>query len=233
MRTTQRAPRSCIPCSSRKIKCDKSIPCSTCVRRGRQGSCVRETVLIRGEVTAYRETPQEPTYEELKRDNTHLREEVASLRAQQTTFGLQSLAASRSDNNLLDSWQNQPYNTSFDEDQDGLDRKLWDTLAPKAPTISSDVVTWENIIMPTQPCSDRLIEYDQKWNSWVHYALEYPRFREECDDFKAAMGDGATLSQLDPLWLAVYFSVLSVGLSVPCFPKVESLDSVHNRQHYS
>lgn len=213
IRTTQRAPRSCIPCTSRKIKCDKSIPCGTCVRRGRQRNCVRETVLIRGEVTAYRDDPQRPTYEDLKRENERLREELATFQAHQATFRLESLSTPRSDQDVVNSWQHQQWKISFDEDQDGLDRRLWNTLASEPQTTDSQVATWNDIIMPTQSCSDQLIDYDQKWNSWVHYALEYPRFRDECNDFTAIMVNGASLAQLDPLWLALYFSVLSVGSS--------------------
>ncbi|KFA55247.1 hypothetical protein S40293_04952, partial [Stachybotrys chartarum IBT 40293] len=33
---------TCAPCHRRKIKCDKNIPCDTCIRRGIAGSCRRE-----------------------------------------------------------------------------------------------------------------------------------------------------------------------------------------------
>jgi len=45
MRHTQRAPRSCKECSSRKIKCDKGIPCKPCTKRGQAARCTREVVL--------------------------------------------------------------------------------------------------------------------------------------------------------------------------------------------
>lgn len=53
LRTTQRAPRSCRSCSSRKVKCDKAVPCSTCIKRGEADACVREVVIVRGEVITY------------------------------------------------------------------------------------------------------------------------------------------------------------------------------------
>lgn len=37
----QRARRTCQECSRRKIKCDKNIPCATCVKRGLADSCRR------------------------------------------------------------------------------------------------------------------------------------------------------------------------------------------------
>jgi hypothetical protein len=53
LRTTQRAPRSCRSCASRKVKCDKAVPCSTCIKRGEADACVREVVIVRGEVITY------------------------------------------------------------------------------------------------------------------------------------------------------------------------------------
>jgi len=37
----QRARRTCVECHRRKIKCDKNIPCSTCIKRGLADSCIR------------------------------------------------------------------------------------------------------------------------------------------------------------------------------------------------
>lgn len=53
LRTTQQAPRSCRSCASRKVKCDKVVPCSTCIKRGEADVYVREVVIVRGEVETY------------------------------------------------------------------------------------------------------------------------------------------------------------------------------------
>ncbi|KIW00359.1 uncharacterized protein PV09_08072 [Verruconis gallopava] len=45
-RVTQRAPLSCYPCSKRKMRCSKTIPCLHCVRRGIPEQCVREAVIL-------------------------------------------------------------------------------------------------------------------------------------------------------------------------------------------
>jgi Fungal Zn(2)-Cys(6) binuclear cluster domain len=45
-RTTQRAPRSCVFCTRRKIRCSKTLPCSNCVGRGVGNQCHRESVLL-------------------------------------------------------------------------------------------------------------------------------------------------------------------------------------------
>jgi hypothetical protein len=45
-RVSQRAPRSCQPCSRRKLRCSKQIPCSACVSRGVPDDCCRESVIL-------------------------------------------------------------------------------------------------------------------------------------------------------------------------------------------
>lgn len=70
---------------------------------------------------------------------------------------------------------------------------------------------WGSIMMPSRRCSEQLVEFDRIWNSWVHYALEYPVFENECDEFYAALEKGGALEEYDPAWLAVYFAVLCVS----------------------
>jgi hypothetical protein len=45
-RVTQRAPRSCYPCSKRKMRCSKTIPCHHCIRRNIKEQCAREDVVL-------------------------------------------------------------------------------------------------------------------------------------------------------------------------------------------
>ncbi len=66
-------------------------------------------------------------------------------------------------------------------------------------------------MLPSRRLSDKLIAYDEVWNSWVHYALEYPDFQQQCMQFMNSLEDGVLLETVDPFWLAVYFSVLCVS----------------------
>ena len=50
LRTTQRAPKSCVSCKARKVRCDRNIPCKQCVRRGTASDCTREVVVVRGKI---------------------------------------------------------------------------------------------------------------------------------------------------------------------------------------
>ncbi|WVQ82885.1 hypothetical protein IAT38_005021 [Cryptococcus sp. DSM 104549] len=48
IRRTQRAPKRCKQCALRRIKCDGTIPCVSCVSRAQAHLCQRETVLVKG-----------------------------------------------------------------------------------------------------------------------------------------------------------------------------------------
>ncbi|KAJ4256145.1 hypothetical protein NW762_009221 [Fusarium torreyae] len=97
----------------------------------------------------------------------------------------------------------------MDCSQDGLDDELWESLASESNIRGSTVSSWEDIILPNVECSGRLIDFDMMWNSWVHYALEYPQFKEESDAFMDSIKTGLSLEQANTTWIAVYFSVLS------------------------
>lgn len=46
-RVSQRKPLSCSECTRRKLRCSKTIPCTSCLDRGLEASCEREKVIIR------------------------------------------------------------------------------------------------------------------------------------------------------------------------------------------
>jgi hypothetical protein len=81
----------------------------------------------------------------------------------------------------------------------------------ESDTSKSRVSDWADIILPNVECSRKLIEFDITWDSWVHYALEYPQFKDESDRFAGSLEAGLALDEADVSWLAVYFSVLSVS----------------------
>jgi hypothetical protein len=92
-----------------------------------------------------------------------------------------------------------------------LDDDLWESLASDSNIDRSSVSNWADIILPNANISKKLIEFDKTWNSWVHYALEYPQFKDECDSYVGGLEKGLPLDKADVPWLAVYFSVLSVS----------------------
>lgn len=144
-----------------------------------------------------------PTYEELSHKNHLLRQEIDLLQAelQQSTAG--HLAARSTLKHLRQRHR-------VEHDDGGLEAQLWEMLSANSTRTASSVSTWDDIILPSTACSEQFIAYDKSWNSWVHYAVEYPRFQEECNSFSAAMERGVAIKETDPSWTAVYFSVLSV-----------------------
>ncbi|RMJ03287.1 hypothetical protein CDV36_015188 [Fusarium kuroshium] len=212
LRTTQRAPRSCLSCASRKVKCDKSVPCSRCIKRGQADACVREMVIIRGEVTMWQDSPHVLTYEELSRENQRLRREISVLRAERG-----ELRQSNERPVTLGRIKEFQYSN-------GLEEQLWQSICTTPETRAGSTIShWKDIILPSPACSDQLIAYDRTWNSWVHYALEYPHFSNECAMFIGSMEENSSLDKADASWTAVYFSVLSTALLMMDDAEAENL----------
>lgn len=145
----------------------------------------------------YEEKPHVPTYDDLKNENQRLRREITTLRNSnpQHRNGSQPTGSPR----------------AADNDMDALETQLWANLTAAASKSRSPVSNWDDIILPSRACSTALVAYDKTWNSWVHYAIQYPQFEEECAQFTDNMDEGYAVKQSDPLWLAVYFAILSVS----------------------
>ncbi|KAF6833236.1 hypothetical protein CMUS01_06642 [Colletotrichum musicola] len=200
LRTTQRAPKSCQSCASRKVKCNKSVPCSTCIRRGEAEKCARETVIVRGEVTRAEYSAKTTSYQDLMRENERLRSALtAQTNRSRVHQDIQTgpLRKLRKPQHLL-------------ECHDVLEEVLFEP--PSATKRRARIHSWEQIRTPSRRASEGLVAYDEKWNSWVHYALEYPHFHKEHAEFMESIDRGVKLMDYDPAWLSVYFSVITAAL---------------------
>ncbi|KAF4344227.1 hypothetical protein FBEOM_1821 [Fusarium beomiforme] len=160
-------------------------------------------VVIRGQVTTWQDSSETPTYQELKAENDRLRQEITALRAQQDSQPPTAPAHPVQPSKSMDYVEYTPGE---------IDDRLWKSLASESSIHRSYVSDWEDIIMPHAGCIEKLVEFDMIWNSWVHYALEYPKFKEESDAFAHSLAKGSTLEQADVSWLAVFFSVISTAL---------------------
>lgn len=80
-------------------------------------------------------------------------------------------------------------------------QRLWESLSAASTTAGSSVSTWDDVLLPCTACSEQLIAYDKTWSSWVHCAVEYPGFWEECTTFIIAVDRGLALENADPQWL--------------------------------
>lgn len=140
------------------------------------------------------------TYEELSRENQRLRREISVFRAERG-----ELPQSNQKPVTLGRIKEFQYSN-------GLEEQLWQSICTTPETrASSTILHWKDIILPNPACSDQLIAYDRIWNSWVHYALEYPHFSNECTVFMGSMEENSSLDKADASWMSVYFSVLSVS----------------------
>jgi hypothetical protein len=150
---------------------------------------VRETVVVRGQITTRTDEPGLRTYDELARENVRLHE---ALRATASSGPREPSPAQ--------------VMTTYDNPDE---RALLKTngAVDKEPISSLDE---KEILLPSPQSSTALIAHDETANSWVHYALEYPRFAQQHSAFLAQLEHGSPLAAVNPSWLAVYFAVIAV-----------------------
>ncbi|KAH7391561.1 hypothetical protein BKA64DRAFT_108482 [Cadophora sp. MPI-SDFR-AT-0126] len=187
MRHTQRAPRSCKECSSRKIKCDKGIPCKPCTKRGQAARCTREVVLVRGVITVARSEGPQAHIPALPPDQKYV-----------------SSSSSRNHERQL-----APAELSTD-DMINHPQKLMSLVFPSQ--FISVVQTWDDIYMPSRSQSLKLIQHGKVWTSWIHCAVNYARFGNEHEEFWEFLESGGRLWERNPSWLAIYFALLTAAI---------------------
>ena len=105
---------------------------------------------------------------------------------------------------------NSPESSSFVLDDEGpnvFEDQLFEPTQESFPSIAK---RWPNILLPSKSCSLALLEFDRVWNSWVHAALDHPKFELEHAQFWDNFESGSSLDDLDPAWLALYFAVIAV-----------------------
>jgi len=95
------------------------------------------------------------------------------------------------------------------QDYDILERYLFDNVQQASVRVNFDHTC---IAFPMQDCSAKLIDHDKTWNSWVHYAVQYPEFDQEHELLWEKLEAGTPADQIDPAWLALYFAVLAVRI---------------------
>lgn len=194
VRTTQRAPRSCVPCTTRKIKCDKSIPCQACIDRATVRDCKRETVLVRGRLRRGALGEPNATFEDLVQENARLRALLSSQGTAETDYETITYDG----------------NGTVSSRPELAERYLFDRISCSSRTRS--VRSWEDIVMPSREFSNKIVNHAFKWSFWIHYALFVPEFEGQHTDFWERFSTCGSLRNMDAFWLATYFSVLAANL---------------------
>jgi Fungal specific transcription factor domain/Fungal Zn(2)-Cys(6) binuclear cluster domain len=190
VRRTQRAPLSCMECYSRKLKCSKEIPCRRCISRGRAADCTRETVSVRGQIVVAQRPQANPSYETLAEENARLRAQLAQLTSQEAT----KRAKNGEVGDALEYYERQLFRAV--------------TRSPQVRTVSDDA----HIAWPLKACSDYILDHAACWTNWMHFTVFAPTFRREHEEFWSRFSRTHSLIGEDPLWLAVYFSILASAL---------------------
>lgn len=191
IRSTQRAPKSCTACYARKIKCSREVPCRACVHRGSPAECKREVVRVKGRLRTADTSQSSPTYADLLQENLRLR---ALLTGQMSGTDTESLDHRQS---LADKTEYYEIQLFALAEQFPEPRRVWRE---------------EDILLPSQTCSNAILAIAPQWTFWVHFSLCIPEFNREHDEFWRLHSAQRSLDVVEPLWMAVYFGVLASTL---------------------
>ncbi|KAI0973188.1 hypothetical protein F4678DRAFT_478361 [Xylaria arbuscula] len=221
LRASQRVPLRCTECARRRVKCDKKFPCGRCIANRCAHLCVREIVRVRGRPTVAA-LPVEDTNASLARQISKLQEKVAELelalmmslhgraRVLQAPIDASTCKYRRS---ATGSHQGIPFEevgAILDEWNLGLFKheELGNASSKKGMHYLAETLR----SVPDKAISTRIVEFSLQMLGWIHCALRVDQFLIEHETFQNALTAGTLEVLQDHKWMAVYFSVLAVGL---------------------
>lgn len=201
IRTTQRVPRACLTCATKRIKCNKKIPCDQCIKRKIDHLCGREKVVVKGEL---RNELWECRMEELETENSELKNEIMALK----------LELSR-----LEGGKEKYTKTTFDlfftavhyalRGFASVEERDLKMTAEKALLLRSTL---------TRSNSEFLVKHNFDMLFCLHMAVYPEHFLVEHEDFwnsgtaGQVMGIFEGLSRQQYRWLALWYAMLSSAL---------------------
>ncbi|KAF1993160.1 hypothetical protein P154DRAFT_450946 [Amniculicola lignicola CBS 123094] len=199
VRATQRPPRACIYCSSRKIRCDKVLPCSTCRARGQAETCRVETVRVKGRILSTdSEDGAQPSY-------TDLLEQTKKLK----TLLWQQQAASTPPS-ARDGGRGPPPGSCYRMNTvEEFEKQLYRSI--RSSYRYTTVHTTSEILFPSAQCARLLLRYGMQW-MWIHSAVDQATFDREVTTFLDKCRIIEPVQAAEPAWLALYFAYLTCTL---------------------
>ncbi|CAK7905651.1 hypothetical protein CAAN1_29S00958 [[Candida] anglica] len=200
IRRSQRPPKSCFQCSKRRVKCNKEIPCDTCIRRGKPDLCYRERVMVGGEVL----NKEEHELERLQIENKLLRERAKNLELafDRSKFAEQNQAVVKKN---IDLYSNSIHVATHYFDTRNI--KGFIAFDKKSYIKLSTVIT--------RDVSTKLVNFHLEKLLFFHLSIQSETFQQEHSDFwnDASNPKHITLEidrTLDEyLWCAIWYAVLS------------------------
>ncbi|OGM41154.1 hypothetical protein ABOM_009838 [Aspergillus bombycis] len=230
MRQTQRVPRSCIQCTRRKVKCSKRIPCDKCIERGESAACMREVVKVAGKVTVAvdEDVSDDSTTgaaSRLLEENISLKMRIRQLESVLSRPEMLKVEANiprrtaavedfQSPESILSEFQRLPFQLSVEPDQCHTDStRPWD-----------DHVM---LCLPARHWSEVIVKFSLRELGWVHCALDASVFIREHDAFWDSLIANEGNSLRNHAWIAVYLSVLAVGVYFISDEKIQNLQLVY------
>lgn len=234
----KRTPLSCLACRQHKLRCDRRVPCSTCIRYRREAQCQRNPAPTRRHrVHISGELSQEPSTELQGRVLHHVHR--------------QSSQAEIEDGRLL---QNEPLishraisNTGSPSVSQGfmalakllgLSAHMDGGTSPSLPQLLAEanrvepLSSWWSFldpqhrqklwrqqlsaILPSRSQCDLLTNYYLEHINWIFQVIHVPSFRREYSRFWE-VGVG----QVDLIWLSLLLTIISVSALYVPFETVE------------
>jgi len=215
-RTTQRLPLSCIECSRRKIKCDRSIPCRPCIDRGDDLGCHREQVTIKGELQNTG-PGRRKTFEELQLQVEELSRRIEDLEkgvtypARDESYGKSRPASPLNvdttrlpgimEEAALGIGETSRWQAISRSEMDGTQHSYREWYSPKSLEACLAV-------LPSQSQARALVTMYQDNAGWITGSVHISTFLKQQDRFWIEL-ESHTVQ--DDMWLALYFAVLSVS----------------------
>ncbi|OAA61457.1 Transcription factor [Cordyceps fumosorosea ARSEF 2679] len=231
-RGAKRQPLSCLPCRHHKLRCDRQVPCGTCVRYDRKDLCQENPAprhankstssSISPLSSEARETAAQPAgIDADTRPNLVTRQRTvqsippSAVRQAQTIGGLSIAAAAEQLQSSrgpcaaahragtpLAAYMSQSSIWSLLDPVEGSSNKFWKDQLVNA--------------LPTRGQCDILTTYYFEHHNWLWLPVHAPSFRREYAHFWDTHVDEADL-----LWLSLLFSIISVSALYIPFEAIE------------
>ena len=207
-RKSQRISLSCTDCARRKLRCSKTIPCSSCSDRGKAATCQREVVeVVKKSIpqNTSHTVAEEPQIASPVCGQGHLGREdpiqsaaVVNMPTTETVVALEFLTHGR--RNILDLYlspsDQSPQGASSssipqNDYIDGVGRFQGGVAGP----------AWDLVVSSEE--ARQLIEYHHSMLAWMHNTVDMPDFKAEFELNLKASPEGT--------WAALYYALLSVS----------------------